>query len=136
MKAEKLESRPPEKKADIQGSAPVLQKLDTEAIYEGEVELAITVPVDPAALSKLYGYLHSTPDMKILYARGSWDRGIVITVSLDKPLPLIGMISKISGMSIAPGLPQKDNTIKGSSSLLLGAKKKEATRVDLIVKAE
>ncbi|MBM2825918.1 MAG: hypothetical protein HW402_1582, partial [Dehalococcoidales bacterium] len=111
------------------------QKLDGEAIYDGEIELAITVPVDPAAVSKLYTYLQSTPDMKILYTRGSWDRGTTITVALDKPLPFIGMISKISGLAIAPGLPQKENLVKGTSSSLLGAKRKELTRIYLILKA-
>ncbi|MEE8413070.1 MAG: hypothetical protein V3R96_00825, partial [Dehalococcoidales bacterium] len=49
--------------------------LDPKAIFGGEVELAISVPVDPVAVSKLYNQLQSTPDMKILYTRGSWDRG-------------------------------------------------------------
>jgi len=125
-----------ENKPDNQEPVGVPQKLDKEAIYEGEIELAIAVPVDPAAVSKLYNYLQSTPDMKILYTRGSWDRGTTIAVTLDKPLPFIGMISKISGLTIAPGLPQKENLVKGTSGSLLGAKRKEVAKIDLILKAE
>ena len=128
--------RPQEKKVDRQEPAGVPQKLDKEAIYEGEIELVIAVPVDPAAVSKLYNYLQSTPDMKILYTRGSWDRGTTITVALEKPAPFIGMISKISGLNLTPGLPQKENLVKGTSGSLLGAKKKEVTKIDLILKAE
>lgn len=130
---EQPQQRPAEKKAEQVEINHVLQKLDTEAIYNGEIELAISVPVDPAAVSKLYNYIQSTPDMKILYTRGSWDKGTVITVALDKPMPFIGMISRISGLQIGPSVPQKDNVIKGSSSSLLGAKRKEVTRVDLKV---
>jgi len=125
-----------ENKPDNQEPVGVPQQLDREAIYEGEIELAIAVPVDPAAVSKLYNYLQSTPDMKILYTRGSWDRGTTIAVTLDKPLPFIGMISKISGLTIAPGLPQKENLVKGTSGSLLGAKRKEVAKIDLILKAE
>ncbi|MFC1988842.1 hypothetical protein ACFLVJ_03315, partial [Chloroflexota bacterium] len=110
-------------------SAPL--KLDNEALYTGEIELAITVPINPVAISKLYNYLQATPDMKILYTRGSWDRGTSITVSLDKPLPLIGIISRISGIKITPVLPQDDNLMKGTSNSLLGANRREISRIDL-----
>ena len=130
------EKPPAEKKPGKQEPVGAPQKLDRAAIYDGEIELAITVPIDPAAVSKLYNYLQSTPDMKILYTRGSWYRGTTITVALDKPLPIIDMISKISGLTIAPGLPQKEKLVNGTSSSLLGAKRTELTRVDLILKVE
>ena len=130
------QQRPAGKKADEAESNFALQGLDTEAVYSGEIELAISVPVDPAAVTRLYNYLQSTPDMKIIYTRGSWERGTVITVALDKPMPFIGMISKIPGLQMGPGLPQKDNVIKGSSSSLLGAKRKDVTKIDLRLKTE
>ncbi len=113
-------------------SAPI--KLDSQALYNGEVELAVAVPVDPVAVSRLYNYLQTTPEIKILYTRGSWDRGTILAVTLDKPLPLIGMISKIPGIEVTPGLPQKDNFVKGTSSSLLRAERKRVTRIDLTLK--
>ncbi|MEK7354018.1 MAG: hypothetical protein AABZ77_05890 [Chloroflexota bacterium] len=138
---ESIAKRPPEKplpeeKPEKQGATLVPQKLDSEAVYDGEIELIMAAPLDPAALSKLYSYLQVTPDMKVLYTRGSWDRGTTITVTLDKPLQFIGMISRIAGLKIAPGLPQKEERLKGTSSSLLGAKSKKLTRIDLILKAE
>ncbi len=113
-------------------SAPL--ELDKEALYEGEVELAIAIPVSPPAMSKLYNQLQMTPEIKILYTRGSWDQGTTITFSLDRPLPLIGMISKIPGIEIEPLAPQKDKLAKGTSSSLLGAKRKGVTRIDVTLK--
>jgi len=39
-------------------------------------------------------------------------------------------------LTIAPGLPQKENLVKGTSGSLLGAKRKEVAKIDLILKAE
>jgi len=107
--------------------------MDKEALYSGEVSLGITVPVNPAAVSKLYNYLQTTPDLKILYTRGSWDRGTTITVSLDKPLPIVGILAKIPGVVISPVSTQEDSLTKVTSSSLLGVNRKEATRIDLIL---
>ncbi len=112
--------------------AQPLPPLDTKAIFKGEIELAISVPVNPVAVSKLYNQLQSTPDMKILYTRGSWDRGTTITVSLEKPLPLIGIISDISGVEISPDYPSKENGAKSGS--LLGAARTGVTRINLSIK--
>jgi len=109
-------------------------KLDRQALYDGEVELAIAVPVNPVAVSKLYNYLQTTPETKILYTRGSWDRGTIITVTLDRPLPLIDMISKISGIQVASAAPQKDNLARGTSGSLLGISKKGVTRINISLK--
>lgn len=112
--------------------AKPLPTLDTKALFSGGVELAISVPVDPVAVSKLYNQLQSTPDIKILYTRGSWDRGTTITVSLDKPLPLIGIISDISGIKISPDYPRGENSTKSGS--LLGATRKGVTRINLSIR--
>lgn len=130
------EQRHPDNKPNELEPAAVPQKLDTDAIYDKEIELAIAVPVDPVAITKLFNYVQSTPDMKVLYTRGSWERGTLLTVALDKPLPFIGMISKIPGLKIEPGLPQKDDISKGLAGSLLGAKKQAAARIDLILKAD
>ncbi|MFC1953049.1 hypothetical protein ACFLWR_02840 [Chloroflexota bacterium] len=105
--------------------------IDKEALYTGEVALGITVPVNPVAVSKLYNYLQTVPDLKVLYTRGSWDRGTTITVSLDKPLPIIRLISNIPGVVLSPASTQEYNSSKVVSSSLLGANRKEATRIDI-----
>ena len=92
------------------------------------------MPVDPASVSKLYNYLQMTPEIKILYTRGSWDRGTTITVTLDKRLPLIDIISKLPGVEMAPVAPQKNGSAKGTSSTLLGTRGKKVTRIDISLK--
>lgn len=127
------QKQPPVDEPEVEKiSVAPLPPLDTKAVYTGEVELAISVPVDPVAVSKLYNQLQSTPDMKILHTRGSWDRGTIITVSLDKPLPLIGIISDISGIAITPVNAEKSNIPKTGS--LLGATRQGVTRIDLSIK--
>ena len=123
------EERPGDEEPD---SAPL--KLDSRALYTGEVELAMAIPVDPKTVSKLYNYLQTTPEIKILHVRGSWDRGTTITVALDKPIPLISMISKIPEIEATPELLQKDNSVKGTSSSLLRAKGKGVKRIKLTLK--
>ncbi|MEK7354017.1 MAG: hypothetical protein AABZ77_05885, partial [Chloroflexota bacterium] len=124
----------PDEEPGKQEAVPVAQDLNPEANYDGEIELAIAVPVDPAAVSKLYNYLRATPDMKVLYTEGSADRGTTITIALDKPLPLISLMSKMPGFEITPGLPQKENLRKGTSGSP-GANRKGLTRIELTLKA-
>jgi len=126
----------PEEKPDKKEPIPATLELDREAPYEGEVEIAIAVPVDPAAVSTLYNHLQMTPEIKILYTRGSWDRGTTITVTIDKPLPLIDVISRIPSINITAAPPTKNNPGKGATSGLLGSKGKKTTRVDLMLQSK
>jgi vacuolar-type H+-ATPase subunit H len=111
-------------------------KLDEQALYDGEVELSITAPVDPAAVSRLYNQLQKTPEIKILYTRGSWHQGIAITVSLDRPVPLIGIISSTPDVEVTAGSLENDRLEKGQPGSLLGAMRKGVKRIALIVKAK
>lgn len=126
----------PEEKPVRQEPTPVPRRPDTGAIYEGEIELALAAPVDLAALAKLHNYLQTTPDIKILYSKGSWDRGVIITVTLDKPLPLLGIISKIPGLVAAAASPEKDNLAKEPPRLVLGVGRGVAIRIDLRLRTE
>ncbi len=126
---ETLGQRPPEERPGKEeklttGETEFAQlKLDSQALYTGEVELDIPVPVELKLVSKLYNYLQTIPELKILHTRGSWDRGTTITVVLDKAMPLISLISKIPDVEVTAELPQKDSLVKGrSSSLLRGGK--------------
>ena len=93
---------------------PAQPKQDSHKLYAGEVELAIAKPVDPKMVSKLYNYLQTTPEIKLVQASGSWERGTTITVVLDKPIPLISAISsKIPEAEAKPERPERDGFVKG-----------------------
>jgi len=115
------------------GSAQ-LRPEDSQTLYTGEVELAIAMPVELKMVSKLYNYLQTIPDIKILRTTGSWDRGTTITVVADKPVPLISRISAIPDVEVTPELLQGDNLAKGVSSSLRKAGAKGAKRIKLTLK--
>ncbi len=93
---------------------PVPLKQDSHSLYTGEVEIAVAKPVDPKMVSKLYNYLQTTPEIKLVQASGTWERGTTITVVLDKPIPLISAISsKIPEAEALPERPEKDGFVKG-----------------------
>lgn len=111
--AESLEQRSAEKGHGGEEIEPVPLKQDSHSLYTGEVELAIGIPVDPNVVAKLYSYLQTTPEIKFVRTSGSWNRGTTITVVLDKPIPLISVISsKIPEAEITPEQPGKDGFVK------------------------
>jgi len=85
------EERPPE---EVRPEF-VPPELRPQTIYEGEVELSLVLPIDLAVFSKIYGLLESIPEVKFLRTVGSWDKGTTITFLLEKPLPLVDMLTKI-----------------------------------------
>ena len=107
---------------------------DSQTLYTGEVELAIAIPVELKMVSKLYNYLQTIPDIKILRTTGSWDRGTTITVVADKPIPLISIISKIPGVEVISEVPQQDSSVKKASSSRLKAGGKGVKRIKLTLK--
>jgi len=112
-----------------------LEPADSQTLYTGEVELAIAIPVELKMISKLYNYLQTIPDIKILRTTGSWDRGTIITVVADKPIPLINIISEIPDMEVTPYLPQKDSLRKGAARRSLReAEEKGVKRIELTLK--
>lgn len=131
---ELLEQRIQEERPGREAAEPTPLKQDSQTFYSGEVELAISVPVDLKMVSRLYNYLQTIPEIKILHTRGTWDRGTTITVVLDKPIPLISVISKIGGIEAIPELPEKDSPAKEKLSLLLGRGKRGAKRIRLAPK--
>ena len=137
---ETLGQRPPEERPGKEEKLSIGEiesaqlKLDSQALYTGEIELDIPVPVELKMVSKLYNYLQTIPELKILRTRGSWDRGTTITVVLDKPMPLISLISKIPDVEVTPELLQKDGLVKGRSSSLLRGDKRGVKGIKLILK--
>ncbi len=112
-----------------------LEVVDSQTLYTGEVELVVAIPVDLKAVSKLYNYLQTIPDIKILRTRGSWDRGTTVTVVLDKPTPVVGIISKIPDLEVTAELLQKDSSVKRTrGSTRRGGKEVETKRIKLTLR--
>ena len=109
-------------------------KQDSQTLYGGEVELAIAMPVELKLVSKFYNHLQTISEVKIRHTKGSWDRGTTITVVLDKPIPLISVISKMGGVKATPELSEKEGPVKGKLSSLLGKRKGEAKSIKLTLK--
>ena len=111
---ELLEPSLPEEKPGRKGTKPDSLKQDSHPLYTGEVELTVAKPVDLKMVSKLYNYLQVTPEIKLARTSGSWDRGTTITVTLDKPIPLISVLSsKIPEAKVTPERPEMDGFVKG-----------------------
>ncbi len=98
--------------------------------YVGEVHLAMVPPVDLTKMSELYERLQGIPEVKILRTVGSWDRGSTITVVLDKPLPLIDMLSELPGFDARPALPLSEGRLKEALGPL-GSRGREARRIEI-----
>ncbi len=124
----------PEERPGRGGTESALLKQGSQTLYAGEVELAIGVPVVLVAVSKLYNHLQTIPEIRILRTTGSWDRGTTITVVLDKPIPLISIISKIPGVEVTPELPQEDSLAEATSTSPLAAGKRGVKRIKLTLK--
>jgi hypothetical protein len=115
-------------------TSPVSKAIDSKTIFNGEVDLYIPVPVELKMVSKLYTYLQTIPELKILHTRGSWDKGTVITVVLDKPMPLVSIILKMPGVKVTPGLLEKESLNKGKPGFLLRSGNKDVEGIQLILK--
>ena len=111
-----------------------LKPEDSQALYVGEVDLAISVPVELKVVSKFYNYLQTISDIKILRTTGSWDRGTTITLVADKPVPLVSTISKVPGVEVIAGVSQKDGSAKQASGLRLRTGGEGVKRIELTLK--
>ena len=71
--------------------------------YTGEVELVLAPPVSAATVARLYSDLTANPEIRILRTMGDWERGTTITLFLERPMPLVGMLSEIPEVTINAG---------------------------------
>ena len=95
---------------------------ETQDLYVGEVDIMVPTPVDAMLMSQLHRYLQTTPEIKLVRTAGSMGRGTVVTISIDKPIPLIGALSsRIPDIAVtierrlaakAPGLPGAKRKIR------------------------
>ena len=110
------------------------EKLDVrqgdQMLYSSEVDLFIPAPANLKLISELYESLNTMSNSKVLYVYGSTDQGVTITVALERPIPLISVISsKMPMIKMTPEPQSTDSHVRGKRSLLL---RKEKTKVRTI----
>ena len=103
--------------------------------YEGEIELVLTPPIDLAVMSEIHSQLQTIPEVKILRTVGSWDKGTTITLLLEKPLPLVDMLTKIPAVEVTSELPERQGLLKKTINAL-GAKGRERVRNRIALKTK
>ena len=97
--------------------------------YAGEVELVLSPPVDFAQVSKLYGHLQNLPEVRVLHTAGSWDEGTVVTVSLDRPGPLLSQLAAIPFLNVTREATQESGGFLKSAIGTLGERSKRRQRI-------
>ncbi|MFC1994123.1 hypothetical protein ACFLVI_02550 [Chloroflexota bacterium] len=107
-----------------------IESQDPNASYVGEVELSLVPPVDLAKMSELYEHLQSMADLKVLRTVGSWDRGTIITVVLEKPMPLVKIICEMINCDNKAVIPVKE-VVAPQKGLPLGSKGKALKRIEI-----
>lgn len=80
--------------------------------YQGEVELTFIPPMEISAVSEIYGWLQTTPEVKILRTIGSWEKGTKVIVFLERPLPLIDILTRVPAVEVASELFEKQGLLK------------------------
>lgn len=93
---------------------------ERSAIYSGEVELVVAPPVNAAVIAQLYNKLLAKPEVKIIRAVGSWDKGTTITVLMERPLALINLLAEIPELKSGTPTSQGDLSLKMSFPKELG----------------
>ncbi len=120
-----------EEKHGKEGTTSVLTEKGGQTLYAGEIEIAIATPVELKMVSKFYDYLQTVNELKILRTTGSWDQGTTITVVLGKPIPLVSIVAKMTGVKdieVTPELVGQDEAASKVSSALLAKKKGKGVR--------
>jgi len=108
------------------------------------VELVLSTPVDPAAMSELYDRLQEIPDLKVLRTVGSWDgrkhpiQETTIVILLDKTLPLVDVLANIPSVEAIPEVAKKESAPHGLLKKIetLGTKGKPIRRVRIALKKQ
>ncbi len=107
-KADKKERKTPKKQP---GRVATME--ESQSLYTGEVDLSVEVPVEPAMVASLYGYLQATPEIKFVRTTGSWNKGSTITIALDKPVALIAeLASRLPEANILSERPDASGYVK------------------------
>ena len=70
------------------------QEVSTDKSYEGTVKIIIQSPIVFTQLNNLTNYLKNIPELKIILTGGSTREGNKIIVSLEQPMPLLGVLTE------------------------------------------
>lgn len=98
----------PEEPVDSAKFASISGGIDSQGLYNGEVELLVPPPVDLSKVSSLYRHLQNMRGLRVLGTSGSWDEGTTVSIALDNPTPLIQLLEKIP--AVWPISQQKSKT--------------------------
>lgn len=86
---------------------------DKQSAYSGHVDIVMLAPINTNVVTKLYNYIHTTPEIKLISTSGSWNKGTTLTVNVDKPIPLMSVLSSLlPDLEIKTALPDKDAASK------------------------
>ena len=93
--AESEAEKPQDEEPKLRGSrsgrsreteAKVFTPVPAPDLYEGELDLLIEPFTNVGKISKFYRDLGTVAGVRVLRTAGTWDKGTVITVSLDDPM--------------------------------------------------
>ena len=121
--AESIETFIEAKDLEIEETGSDIVGQDTSSLYTGEVEVVLGLSADADILAKLSVYLVHTPEIRIIRTVGSSDRGNIITVVLDKPTPLVEMLSLQIPEAQITGEPPGANGKKRKARRIIIARK-------------
>ncbi|MFC1981901.1 hypothetical protein ACFLUN_00325 [Chloroflexota bacterium] len=120
------------KEEKVEKTTPL--KPDSQDPYDGEVELTIATPVELKLVSRLYNYLQTIPELRVLYTRGSWDQGTTIAIVMEEPIPLINILTETPGVEVTAELFDRDSLSGGRPGLPLRGGERKAKRIKLTLK--
>ena len=103
----------------------------SEPLFTGEMKLIVIPPAKLGTVLKLYNYLQSLPDIKVVYTDGARDVRIVIRIAVDKPTPVINLISKVGGVILATE-DTPDESAEEKTKLLLEKRQNNVKEIRLI----
>ena len=119
---------------DSSGGMGEITESSNEPLFQGEVKLIVITPANVGTVLKLYNYLQTLPDIKLVYTSGTRDTEISIALDIDKPAPLLNIISKVGGVSLVEGDIVEKATHENVMSFFAG--KKGAARELRLICAE
>ncbi|MFC1953493.1 hypothetical protein ACFLWR_05120 [Chloroflexota bacterium] len=72
-----------------------VQNIENAELFEGEQNLLLVLPLDSARMREFQKLLNQVHDLRLLLVSGSVEKGTMILVSADKPLPFIHLLREM-----------------------------------------
>lgn len=83
-----------------------------EEYFDGKIEVRLMPPVHVVSLLNLTKQLRDTPGIRILQSCGTWNEGVLMTLSLDQPLPLLDILRQNPALSDAKVVDAQEEGIE------------------------